>query len=281
MKKYILYLLLLCPIQLAIAGGWPQPKGNGYFKLGQSSIVAKQYYDTQGNKVDIRTLGNYTTALYGEYGFTERFTGIVFFPFFVRNTVNEVKGNNSGNVIQEGIDYNNIGDLDIGFRYGLVKNKPFALSVALTLGIPTGNGDHPEGLNTGDGEFNQLLKLEFGKSLGAKFYLSTAVGINNRSKGFSDEFRYEGEIGWQPSKKWWLIFKAQGIKPLNNGETSTTGGSNGLFMNGTQFLSFGPEIAFQLTPSWGLNASTFGAVDIKNALGAPSFNFGVFWKLQK
>jgi hypothetical protein len=281
MKVYASIILSIFLTFQLFAGGWPQPKGNGYFKLGQTSIVAKNYYDSEGNKVAIRTLGNYTTAFYGEYGFTDRFTGIVFFPFFVRNTVNEVKGNNSGNIIQEGIEYNNVGDLDVGFRYGLVKDKPFVLSLSLTLGIPIGNGDHPEGLNTGDGEFNQLAKLEFGKSLGSKVYISTALGINNRSKGFSDEFRYEGEIGWQPSKKWWLIFKTHGIQPLNNGESSTTGGSNGLFMNGTQFLSFGPEIAYQLTPSLGLNASAFGAMNIKNALGAPAFNIGVFWKLQK
>ena len=45
-------------------------------------------------------------------------------------------------------------------------------------------------LLAGDGEFNQLLKIEAGVG-GNKWYTTGYVGINNRTLGFSEEFRHE------------------------------------------------------------------------------------------
>ncbi|GAB4414858.1 MAG: hypothetical protein OHK0039_23050 [Bacteroidia bacterium] len=260
-----------------LAGGWPQDKKTGYLKLGQTGIIATSYFDVDGTQVPIRTLGNYTTYLYGEYGVTSRITVLGFIPFYVRNTFNETVDANTGTVIEPGGLNQAFGDTDLGLRIGLLRKGPFVLSLGLLAGLPTGQADSEIGLPTGDGEFNQLVKLEAGISLPKNMYATAALGFNNRTQNFSDEIRYEAEWGFQPAKKLWAILKLSGIQPINNGDAAVAGGPNGLFANRVQYMAFGPEVSYNVSRQWGVTGSVFGAFAIKNALGAPSLNVGVFY----
>ena len=76
----------------------------------------------------------------------------------------------------------------------------WAFSATLLFGLPTGKsvGGFDGSYQTGDGEFNQQLQFNFGKSysLGKQpFYLKTYLGFNNRSGGFSDELHNFAESG--------------------------------------------------------------------------------------
>ncbi|NJM26575.1 MAG: hypothetical protein HC859_14985, partial [Bacteroidia bacterium] len=109
--------------------------------------------------MSIVTTSLYSTSFYGEYGITDRFTGIVYLPFFVRSTLNEVRYNQSGNSIP-GDAVNSLGDAEVSLKYGLIVNKPIVMSATLTLGLPLGEtrGGDQQILQTGDGEFNQMLR---------------------------------------------------------------------------------------------------------------------------
>jgi protein XagA len=152
---YIVLITSLTPSVLT-AQAWTKSKGTGFYKLDFSSIQATDVYDTKGDVVPFRTLGNYTTSFYGEYGITNKITAIAYVPFFVRNVVNETKGRMTANVIEPGIVNNNFGDVDLGLRFALPV-KTFAMSLNLTFGLPTGDAKQADGLFTGDGEFNQML----------------------------------------------------------------------------------------------------------------------------
>lgn len=60
------------------------------------------------------------------------------------------------------------------------------LSTSLTVGIPSGDFTDADLLYTGDGEFNQLIKAEWGYGA-ARWYASGNIGVNNRTKGFSEK----------------------------------------------------------------------------------------------
>ena len=130
------FLISLTPSVLT-AQAWTKSKGTGFYKLDFTSIRASDVFDTKGDIIPFRTLGNYTTSFYGEHGITNKITAIAYVPFFVRNVVNETKGRQTNNIIEPGITNNNFGDVDLGLRFALPV-KAFAMSATLTLGLPTG-----------------------------------------------------------------------------------------------------------------------------------------------
>ena len=167
--------------QDAIAGGgWPQPKGKGYFKVGQFSLISNRYYAPSGDVLNIATAGIHITSFYGEYGLTDRLTAIAYIPFFARATLNKQVSTLTGSLIAEGDELNSFGDTDLSLKYGLIRNKPIVVSATLTFGLPLGNssGGSTGVLQTGDGEFNQLIAIEASRSFGkGKTYMSTFLGL--------------------------------------------------------------------------------------------------------
>jgi len=271
-------IVLLISVNVFAGGGWPQPKGSGYFKLGQYGIVADQYFTPAGDIVDITTTGFYSTYLYGEYGVTDKLTAVVYFPFFSRSTLNRIESA-SGDLVQEGESVNSLGDTDVSLKYNLI-NKGIAVSAALTLGLPLGN---PSGgtsglLQTGDGEFNQMLSLEASKSFNSgKTYVSAMLGFNNRTESFSDEVRYSLEGGINASD-WWFIVRMYGITPLKNGNEEIIV-NNGIFSNNIEYISLSPEVVYAVNDKFGVSVGAGFAFNAKRVLAAPAFNAGIYLKI--
>lgn len=276
----IIFIIILSAHAVALAGGWPQPQGFGFYKLDFSFIQARKFYGMDGRTYDINgagtRLGYYTTSFYGEYGITNKWTAIAYVPFFVRNTVNEGVGSITGEVLQKGLKNNALGDIDLGLRYGLWAKDRWSVATSLVFGLPTGDANNADLLFTGDGEFNQLLRLEAGYG-GNRWYATGYVGFNNRTQDFSDEFRYEAEFGY----KFWdsrvlTGVKLSGIQSFNNG--SPTGSANGLFGNNVEFLSPQFFVAYEHQQKIGVMAQISGAVTGRNALAAPAVAFGIYAK---
>lgn len=275
--SFVLFALISVNQPAFAGGGWVSGQYHGYFKIGQSYIRASDYFTPKGNVIPITTTGIYTTSFYGEFGLTDRLDVIAYLPFFTRSTLNQLNDSN-GNLIVPGDDLNGIGDIDFTLKYGIIKNKPWVVAASLTLGIPSGNpsGGASRSLQTGDGEFNQMITLNMSRSLG-KFYVSFLSGFNNRTKGFSNEYRYGAEAGYG-SGKFYYIMRLHGIKPLGKDrqEISTI---NGVFGNRIEYLSFSPEIIYQAGKNWGINLGMGGVIYAKRILAAPNFMAGIYFKI--
>jgi protein XagA len=262
-------------------GGWPQPKGKGYFKLGQSYLLSSYYFDGNGNIIDLTpSFGYFSTSFYGEYGFTDRLTGIIYLPFFARSIKNELQYNQSG-IREAGDALNSFGDTDISIKYGLIVNKPIVVSASLLLGLPLGNNgkDNANALQTGDGEFNQLLRIDASHSFHPKpVYVSAYVAFNNRTKGFSDEVRFGAEVGLT-FKKFIPILKLNVVKSLFNGDAAAIESGNGSFSNNTEYISPTIELNYQITDKVGVSGSGGFALAAKNILASPNWGLGVYLKL--
>jgi hypothetical protein len=279
MKKILFIITFLISFSMLYAGGgWPQPYRGGYFKLSQNYIGSPYFFGPDGSLVDITTVQLFTTSIYGEYGFTRRLTGILYFPFFVRNTLNETVYNQSGQVVP-GDEFQSVGDTDVTLKYALVMNKPVVLSASVLLGLPLGKSSGGAGqiLQTGDGEFNQMIRLDASGSFHPKpVYVSAYIAFNNRTNDFSDEFRFGAEVGLT-FKKFIPIFKLNVVQSLYNGNAEEV--QNGIFSNNTEYVSPTVELNYQWTEKLGISGSGGFAFSGKNILASPNWSLGVYLKL--
>jgi hypothetical protein len=278
-KQLICVALLWLAVTHAFAGGgWPQPKSQGYFKFAQNAIISSRYFAPDGTVTDITTIGLHTTSLYGEYGFSDRLTGILYFPLFVRSTLNAIRFEPSGRT-EPGDFLNGLGDAELSLKYGLITTGPVVVSGSLLLGLPFGKpvGGRSQILQTGDGEFNQLIRIDASHSFYPKpVYISAFAGFNNRTKDFSDEIRWGAEIGFT-FRKFIPILKFAAVHSLFNGNAEVL--QNGVFANNTEFLSPTVELNYQPTEKWGISVSGGFAFRARNILAAPNWSAGLYFKL--
>jgi len=291
MKRYVIFFALtfFFAIHANAGGPWPQQKGIGYYKLSQWWLNFDRHYTDSGLIDPNVTTGIYNTFFYGEYGITDRLTGVVNAPLFSRNFTNNLISGTTGETIVKGDALNSIGDIDLGVKYGLTKpGSAFPVAASITFGLPTGKsvGGEQGNLQTGDGEFNQIFQIDAGKGFkigkNINSYMSAYVGINNRTNGFSEEFRYGIEYGAGLfDQKLWLIARLNGIESFKNGDTAETVNSTSIFANNTEFSSYGVEAAFYVTKQVGFSASFASAFRGEIIAAAPSYSVGVFYDLGK
>ncbi len=285
---YLTVFFLVLSIATASAGGpWPQKKGHGYFKLSEWWTIFDQHYTDSGQIDPNVTSGVFNTSFYAEYGITNRFTTIVNVPLLSRNLINNLRSETTNEIIVAGDAINTIGDIDVGLKYGITKRgATIPIAVSLILGIPTGteNGGSQQNLNTGDGEFNQILRIDAGRgfNLGSySAYLSAYTAINNRSNNYSEEFRYGIEFGLGTfNKKLWTSTKINVVESFKNGATAETITSTSLFANNTEYSSITLEANYYLTKHIGISASIAGAFRGEIIAAAPSYSLGVFYDMK-
>lgn len=282
----LLFAALLLASSSFAGGGWNAGKNKGFFKLGQSAIVANAYFTPTGEIIDITTISMYTTSLYGEYGLGPRFDVIGYLPFYTRATLNEINFT-SGAPSVPGDAINSVGDAIIGFKYGLKQDGPWVWSASVQFGLPLGktaNGARTESgepriIETGDGEFNQLFRIDASHSFyPSPAYLNLYVGVNNRTENFSDEFRAGIQLGYQFSEKVSGSLRLDNVTSFQNGDPAGNG-ANSVFSNNTEYFSFTPELGYHLNEAWGISASGGFAFSAKRILAAPIWEAGVFFKL--
>jgi len=290
MKKSIsLILFVLFSISISYAGGpWTQKKGNGYYKFSEWWLTYNQHYTDTGQIDPNITTSIFNTSLYAEYGFTDRLTGILYAPLFSRNIHNNQVSETTGDIIQQGEALNSIGDFDVSFKYGLTApGAKFPISATLTLGLPLGKTGQGELgiLQTGDGEFNQMIQIDAGTGFqigGTSAYASTYVGFNNRTDGFSEEFRYGLEFGaGLLNQKLWVIGRIGGVESFQNGDVTAANTSTSIFANNSEYTSFGVEAAYYLTKNFGASVSFASAFRGQIIAAAPSYSVGVFYDMSK
>ena len=213
----------------------------------------------------------------------------MYFPFYSRAYNNNLVSQTTKETLVPGEAINSIGDTDIAIKFGLTKDNKIPLTATLLFGLPLGvdDGGSQNNLQTGDGEFNQLLQFDLGTGipLGIKnvnAYANAYVGVNNRTNGFSDEFRYGLELGAGLFKdKLWLVGRLNAVESFQNGKTAAEITGTSIFANNTEFISLGGEIAYNINDRFGVSAGYASAVSGKIIFAAPSYSVGVFFNLRK
>lgn len=268
------FIFLNSIVQLVHAGGWPQPKGGFYIKLAEWWMVSDQHFDAVGAvQLNIVEYGYYSSSIYAEYGLAKRLTAIIYFPFI----------NYTYTVLPSTLMKQSLwktGDPDIGLKYALTFDKPIAISASVLLGLPLGYNEYGA-LQTGDNDFNQLIRLDMSgsyKLFRSDGFASFYGGYNHRSNMYADELHYGLEAGLDISKdKLSLIARIQGINAFGTSDGPFVNPQS-LFSNRREYLSFSPEIAYHIDPSWGITVGAGTAFSGKNIFASPSFTVGIFYK---
>jgi len=281
MKKLLPAVLLLFSLHPLLAGGgWVSKKGHGFLKFEQRMIRADQYFSAEGTLLPITTTSIYLSNFYGEYGISNKVDIVASLPLLARNVLNETRYSLSGRV-EPGDQVTSLGDFQIGAKYGIVQDRAVVLAAGVYFGLPTGNpgGGNTMLLQTGDGEFNQLLKLDGGISFHPlPAYATFGVGFNNRTKGFSDEWHYNLEGGYTFKSKILLSVRVWSVNSFFNGEAPTA--TNGIFSNNTEYFSYGPQVAYLYKEGkMGISFSVDYATSGRNVLARPAWGLGAFLKL--
>jgi len=284
MKTLVLSIVLSSVSFLSLAGGgWPKLRGELYLKFSEYWIIADKHFTINGSIDPNLTRGNFITSVYAEYGVTNRFTTIVYFPFFSRATLNEQVSGTTGDVIVPGDAINRIGDTDIQLKYGILQNVSVKVSLSLTLGLPTGesSGGRDGSLQTGDGEFNQLISVDASRSFPIgrlNTYATISAGFNNRTRGFSDEVRYGVEAGVLYGK-FIGILRLQGIHSLKNGDINFNSSGTSLYGNNVTYVALSPEVGYKITDKTGISAGIGTALYGELIFANPTYTVGIFLEL--
>lgn len=282
MKKYISILIIFTLGISNLAAQWSKGKGNGYYKLSAWYLKSDQHYTDTGAIDPNITRTQFNINVYAEYGISNKLDIIAYIPFFSRTAQNNQISGTNGNTLLKGEAFNSFGDIDLGTRYTFYKKGKWAADVKLLLGIPTGddNGGSDGSFQTGDGEFNQYLSTSLGysTSLGnLPFYAKSYIGYNNRTKGFSDEFRGGLETGINiANKKLWFIGRLNILKSFKNGTLSAATSNGSIFANNIEFTSLGLEAAYYITSKLGISANFDTAISGRIIAANPTFSGGIF-----
>ena len=275
-------LIMTTSFALCAGGGWPQPKGKGYFKLSEWWLVSDSHFTDQARTDPNVTTGIFNTSIYAEYGITDRLTAVLYFPFFSRNYQNNIISGTTEEIITPGEAINGIGDTDISLKYGLTKpGKGISVAATVTFGLPFGNdsGGSQKQLQIGDGEFNQILTVDVGTSWqnnNTPLYANFSLGFNNRTNSFSDEIRYTAELGAQIlNKKLWVIGRVNAIESLKNGDTAVSNATS-VFANNSEFVTVGGELAYNIGKNWGLSVGFASPIRGEIIFDAPSYSAGFY-----
>lgn len=272
--KTVLFLFILCVSKSVFAGVWPQPKGGYFLKLSEWWIVSDQHFNNDGLITpNTHEFGYYATSIYAEYGLTNRFTGIINFPFI--NFTYSVPPSMAGKISAWAL-----GDAEPGIKYALTYQKAVSVSMRFLLGIPLGKarGDLLGGLQTGDGEWNQSILIDAGtgfKISSSEGWINLTGGYHQRSSGFSDEILYGAEAGIKLSdNKITILARLMGVESL--GSSSLHINPQSLFSNDREYLSFSPEVAYHFNDSWGITIGIGTAFSGRNIFANTTFALGIF-----
>ena len=287
MKKTIvlnLFIIFTCPF--FTHAQWLEKKGNGYFKLSAWSLEADQHYTNSGKIDPNATRGVFNLNLYAKYGLSENWDMIAYIPFYVKSYQNNQVSQIRNETLLKGEEFNSFGDMDLGVEYRLFKKSKYAFSTTLTLGIPSGDskGGSDGSYQTGDGEFNQIIRFNAAASFFLfkhSFYAKSYLGFNNKTENFSDEVRAGIETGTSFfGSKLFLLLRSNMVNSLRNGSLNASNSSGSIFANNVEFISIGGEVAWKFTKKIGLSFAYNSAISGKVIYAAPSYSAGVFYLLK-
>lgn len=254
-------------------------KGEGWVRVSQQFISSNSYFDPDEQAMPIRTNSLYITNVQGNYGLSDRLTASLLLPVFVRTTINEVQFNQTGNTIP-GASLNSIGDAEIGARFTFRKKLPVQIIGFVALGLPFGKKGGvglDTDLQTGDGEFNQLIGIQLRHTF-SSFHVEGYTAFNNRSEDFSSEIRYGFEAGYTANKIM-ITARLNSIESLFNDTAPVS--QNGIFSNHRELISPGVEVLYNFSKRFGVFASVDFIVAGRNTLNAPLFGVGLQLKKYK
>jgi hypothetical protein len=266
LKALTAALLLGAPAALH-AGAWTRAAGEFYGKAGLSRTDADKVYGPKGNKkLPGPKFKESAFSLYGEYGFTGRWTGVSQWAF---------KGMSSES---GGVKKTESGPADAWFhlKRGLAE-RPLALAVQAGAKLPLGydpDGNPP----LGQGQVDLEARFLAGKSFYPRpFYLGAELGYRRRNGPFSDEIPYRLEAGAFLAKPFLLKLSADGLENRANDDAGKKSGLPAHIFD-QEHRKAGPSLIYFFGNGLALEAGYDAVIAGGNTAAARTFSLGLAWQ---
>ncbi len=251
----------------------PDHNANLTFLLAERWLVTEKHFDVTGVKRDnLVEYGYFSTLVEAEYGFSERLSAFLHFPFLnYTYTVTPLS-------LQK-VAVWKTGDPELGVIYNLSPGRNLSARAGLYLGLPL--GFHGQGaLNTGDGEFNQMIKLEVGEpyqSFDDVIWWELYTGVNHRTRQNAEEFVFGAEAGMQVIReKLDFAIQVDGIKAFGNSAGAVNINAQSLFSNFRERLVVTPRVGFQVFQNLEVRIETAIPITGRNYFANPTFGISLY-----
>lgn len=270
------YFLIVCSTNVLQAQNpWTKSKGEGYAQLSFNAV--NNYSQLLSNKgpsrTTERTMSDMTYQLYSEIGIGQKLSVITFIPLKVlsanESNVNTPNLTNSGTLTA-------IGNASIAIRKGF-QLKSFVNSIQIQTDLPSSSMQLESGLISGFNAYTYSAFYSIGKSFSKKTYVFAYGGALFRNNGYSDQFRWGIEGGYQANEKMWIIFYIDhlGLIEENDKVLDPRIEANGLFLDEQMYLSPGFKFIYQFKNHWIVNSAIGGALSANNVAATPALSFGI------
>ncbi|GAC1597408.1 MAG: hypothetical protein NVS3B25_22470 [Hymenobacter sp.] len=253
-------------------GGWTRHAGHGYAKVGLTLANTTKYHSLAGGTVSTAQFRQQVYSLYGEYGLVNRLEATLSFPFFRRATFPDTSPGQG------------VGDPEFGLRYGVLTGKwPLAIGVAAQapLGNPTKVGIYQNDptnfvyLPTGNGQWNIWTRAALSHTLGTfPAFFTLEAGYNVRTAGFTNQYTYGAQVGYQFFDKLWLtatVRTLDNVHAPNPAKLNKIGLGEGVAYSAT---SLGASYQFTKRLSGTADAAA-GFGKLRNVYSGAQYTFGV------
>jgi len=281
-KKILITFYLI--FSFSLSAQWLKNKDKFYLKLGSGYMIADEYFNPDGIKMGNATRGFFINSIFAKYGLNKNWNVIAYVPFFVRIYQNEQVSSITNKIITPSETVNHaFGDMELSIEHKLFKNNKWAMSASFSLGIPVGaaQGGSDGSFGSGDGEFNQKIRLSAGTSyklLNTRAYFKSFWSFNQRNKGFSDEWKLGIETG-APffDRKVFFVLRSSLLQSFQNGDISALSDSGGFFANNIEFLNVGGELIYFFSKKVGVSFSYINPIWGEIGFAVPSYAGGIFF----
>ena len=181
----------------AAAGAWTRPAGKGLI----ISSASHHSFDLEGTGFGYSKL---ETAVYLEYGLTDRFTLLGRVSRETRFHQSRVEVRKGGSVFLQSVNTvsSALGDSEIGVRAQLAHAQGWALSAQTAL---VRFGREPNPLLKDDARWGADARLMLGRSLGETLFAEAQLGRRADWDGERTETRLDLTLGVRPSERWLLL----------------------------------------------------------------------------
>lgn len=273
MGAAIAWLALSVPGRAVAGGGWIQPAGSIYAKVGVSSISTDMFHTNDGGSVKTARFKNLAVQLYGEYGLANRLSAVFDVPAYRRHafvTASPASG---------------LGDVGLEFKYGLFTGvAPVAVGVGAEF--PTGNQDaigrnfiNPADiihLPTGDGEFNVWTRAYISHSFfPTRAFVTADAGYNFRSKGLTNQYQAGAQAGYRLFEKLWILGNLRRLAPAGRVDPGRIFSSVGIG-EGVEYTSYGVGMSYEFMPHTSAAFEFASATGVaKNIYGGANLSLGL------
>jgi len=253
-------------------GGWTRARSGGYAKIGVTAVSTKTYHPLTGGSIETVRFRQQVVGLYAEYGLTDRWEAMLNTPVYRRAAYTTATPSQG------------FGDMQMGVRYGVLRGK-WPLAVGVVVEAPTGNAEargrnrqDPRlsiALPTGDGEWNVWTRAAVSHSLAPRLpaYVTFDAGYNQRTRGFTSQYTYGAELGYQVGSAWLMasVHTLASVRSPRSDRLASIG-----LGEGVEYSTYSAGVNYAVTKHWWATANVAGGFGrLRNVYSGAQLTAGV------